>query len=101
MTGDIEFLEPWFTTGNPEFVGELRRELPPGHVLFGVSVSAVARRYDRDEVLFALDDGSGRVAAVHLTYAREAQPTWPSTRLFDSLEAWTESMKLEHDEFGA
>ncbi len=101
MSGEIEFVEPWFADGNPALVDELRRELAPGHVLFGMSVWAVARRRDCDDVLYALEDGSGRVAVVHLTWSPEADPAWPVTELFDELESWAETMRNDRNDGGA
>jgi hypothetical protein len=34
----------------PAFEAELRRELKPGHPLFGLPVAAIGRRYDQDDV---------------------------------------------------
>ena len=70
-----------------------------GHVLFGLPVSPVARRQDRDDVLFTLEDGSGRVAVVHLTYKNETEPLWPRTSFFPDLDSWLQVMKSDHDEF--
>ena len=62
------------------FVAELQRELKAGHPLFGVSVRAIGRRYDQDDVLFEFHDGTGRVAEVHLTWVGvNEQPPWPGT----------------------
>ncbi|HTN04160.1 MAG TPA: hypothetical protein VL132_19875 [Planctomycetaceae bacterium] len=94
-----QFLEPWHAESAPEFAAELQRELVPGHVLFGAPVMAVARRQDCDDVLFAIRDGTERMAEVHLTWHRETDPRWPRTVLFPSMEAWMESMRSDHDEF--
>jgi hypothetical protein len=81
----------------PAFEAKLRREVKPGHPLYGVPVAAVARRYDQDDVLFELLDGSGRVAEVHLTWAGDQEkPPWPDARLFDSLTEWVEAVKAEY-----
>jgi len=76
---------------------ELRRELKPGHPLFGLPARAIARRSDQDDVLFKLLDGTGRVAEVHLTWARNEKPPWPRVELFASLAEWIERGR---DEFG-
>ena len=65
---------------------ELRREDAPGHPLHSVAVSALARRYDCDDVLFGLS-GSASVAVVHLSYG-EADALWPHTQFFSSLKEW-------------
>jgi hypothetical protein len=81
----------------PAFEAELQRELKPGHALFGIPVAAIGRRYDQDDVLFELLDGSGRVAEVHLTWAGEHErPPWPGTALFGSFADWVESVKREY-----
>jgi hypothetical protein len=79
-----KLIEPWFqvTGEGPALAEELRREIAPGHVLFGKDAVAVARRHDCDDVLFALAHG---VAVVHLAYAgREKRSDYPETELFDS-----------------
>jgi hypothetical protein len=65
---------------------ELRRELAPGHVLHGVNVTAIARRWRRDDILFQLQDG--RFAQVHLTRRPETNPTWPDTQIYSTLKDW-------------
>jgi hypothetical protein len=82
---------------------ELQRELSAGHPLFGLPVKTLARRQDCDDVLFALQDGTGRVAVVHLTWTHSPpeRPPWPGTTLFQSLEIWAaEGMRLDAAEFG-
>jgi predicted trehalose synthase len=81
------------------FEAELRREVKPGHPLFELPVAAIGRRYDQDDVLFEVNDGSGRVAEVHLTWAGEReQPPWPGTALFASFAEWVKSVKEEFSE---
>lgn len=76
---------------------ELSRDTAESHVLFAVSVSAVAACGHCDDVLFALDDG--RFVCVHLTYVRSApdRSPWPDTKLFDD---WSVVVKYveAHDE---
>lgn len=69
--------------GRAKVERELSRETAEGHVLFAVSVSAVAACGHCDDVLFALDDG--RFACVHLTYVRSAPDRlpWPVTKFLD------------------
>lgn len=99
----MEWLAPWDPVEAGEGLDdELRREVGPGHPLHRVATRTVARRQDRDDVLFALEDGTGRVAVVHLTWTSSPpeEPPWPSTRLFPSLEAWAATDLVEdHREF--
>jgi hypothetical protein len=87
----MTFVEPWRPVEkekSEQFVAELRREMCPGHALYGLAVSTVAQRDDRDDFLFSLDDGSSRIAVVHLTFQKETSPEWPSTVIWPNVEAW-------------
>ncbi|HEY1587617.1 MAG TPA: hypothetical protein VGH63_18090 [Polyangia bacterium] len=98
-----ELLEPWSEVPELQRVAletELHRELSPDHILAGKSARAVARRFDRDDVLFEVA-GLG-FAVVHLTYSksRETSPKWPSTELFASFAEWRERrMQTDYDAF--
>jgi hypothetical protein len=50
---------------------EVHREICPGHVLFGRSVTAFGYRQDCDDVLFYLGKSAPGFAVAHLTYQRE------------------------------
>ena len=65
---------------------ELRQEICPVHVLFGLEASAVGRRWRRDDILFRLS--GGRFAQVHLTNRYEINPMWPDTQIYASFEDW-------------
>lgn len=103
----MEWLEPWYSIADiPDHssatVWELQRELTVGHQLYGLPVRAIARRQDCDDVLFQIDDGTGRVAVVHLTWKQggREQPPWPATAIYPSMQVWvTEGMKPDNDEF--
>jgi hypothetical protein len=73
----MEFPPPYYPIEYPEdgpvFEAELRLELKPGHPLYGLPLSTIGRRYDQDDVLFQVLDGSGRVAEVHLTWAGDCE----------------------------
>jgi hypothetical protein len=97
----MTYLEPWYAAEDPALVAELSREVGPGHVLSGIPVKVLARRRDRDDVLFKILDGSGRVASVHLTWQVESSPTWPSATVFRNFEEWVDSMNADHAEYGA
>lgn len=102
----MEWLEPWWpTAGQGEefqrtFQRQLELELSPGHELYGVPVKLIGRHGGCDDALFELLDGSGRVAVVHLTWAKSRQRLpWPLSTIYDSLEAWAkERMRPEHEE---
>jgi hypothetical protein len=84
---------PWYEVGTGEDSGddlemELQAECGPGHPLFDKRVRAIARRLDRDDVLFLVDEGP-TVAEVHLTWAgRAADPRWPATVVLGSFDDW-------------
>jgi hypothetical protein len=65
---------------------ELLREVFPGHLLFGVRATAIARRWRRDDFLFRLEDG--RFAQVHLTRHVETDPRWPGAEIYKTFEDW-------------
>jgi len=102
----MEWLVPWQSVADKiaEAAGlerELSRELSAGHQLYGVPVRVLGRRQDCDDVLFALDDGTGRVAVVHLTWTHSPpdKPPWPVTAVYRSFDAWvTEGMRGDHAE---
>jgi len=104
----VEWLEPWwYAPESPEaaaaYERELAAELGTGHPLYGVPLAALGKHDGSDDVLFRLLDGSGRVAVVHLTWARHPEPSpWPAFELFPSLEVFAERrMRPDHDEFVA
>lgn len=96
----MEWLVPWHpapnATSSDATSQELRRELCSKHILFDIPVVQLGYRQDCDDALFQLLDGSGRVALVHLTFAQhpETDPTWPETRMFDSLEQFVRDEML-------
>ena len=67
---------------------QLQSEMAPVHALRGVPVRAMAWAPSEDDCLFQLLDGTGRVAVVHFSWARETSPERPCTAVYDSLEAW-------------
>jgi RNAse (barnase) inhibitor barstar len=95
----MNFLKRWDEDSGPLLVDELAREVTPGHVLFGAKVFVYAQRFDCDEVLFALDDGSERVASVHLTWAGRGDATWPLTTMFSCLTEWLETLWDDRDAY--
>jgi hypothetical protein len=105
----MEWLVPWYSVSNQQtqieaMERELYRELAEGHQLYGLRMRTLGRRQDCDDVLFAIEDGSERVAVVHLTWVRNPPDRlpWPDTIIYPSFEAWAiEGMRADHDEFEA
>jgi len=105
----MEWLVPWYSVSDESAQAEamereLYRELAEGHPLHGFRVRTLGRRQDCDDVLFAVEDGSERVAVVHLTwtYSPPDRLPWPVTTFYPGFEAWiVEGMRADHDEFQA
>jgi hypothetical protein len=63
--------EGWYYPDAAEselFHAELQRELPPGHLLFGVPVATFATRDGTDDTLFRHRDEPERFTLIHLTW---------------------------------
>lgn len=60
-----EYLEVVEAAGR---VAELQRELPPGHLLFGIEVETFAARIGDDDTLFRHKRNRDRFTVVHLTW---------------------------------
>jgi hypothetical protein len=105
----VEWLVPWHSVADdPSQVEgmeqELSRELSAGRSLFGLQMRTLARRQDCDQVLFAVEDGTGRVAVVHLTWTGSApeQRPLPDATVYPSIEARAvEGMGAHHSDFSA
>src|SRR5262249_45700708 len=102
----MNWLAPWHPIGDTTQVEgiqkELRRELSPGHPLYAIPTRAIARREDCDDVLFSTNDGTGRVAVVHLTRTASEKPPWPDTVVWNSLDEWmTTGMRSDNQELEA
>ncbi|QDU99160.1 hypothetical protein [Lignipirellula cremea] len=122
---DFEWLYPWtpipddytlltsiydgaLTNGNHEtgevfvcaretLVAELKRELPPGHLLEGLEFQAVGiYQGSHKDFVFATNDPHRPIACVHLTFVKESQPPAPSTSVFATLSEWREEMQRDH-----
>jgi hypothetical protein len=63
------------------FLAELGRETNEGHPLHGSKPLILARCHHCDDVLIEVE---GRLAVVHLTYAKDERPPWPRTQWFES-----------------
>lgn len=98
---EIRVVEPWVALDETKdakaierFASELKQELSPGHVLFGVAAVARAARIDRDDVLFELTGAKSLLAVVHLTFkhSAEADPRQPKTRFLNSWMAFADEV---------
>jgi len=79
---------PWVALSHEDsdtLVRELEKELSPDHELYYAPIRhALARRADRDDVLYASDDGVWYL--VHLTWKKETSPEWPRYDEFPTLQ---------------
>jgi len=105
---NVDMLIPWrIITGTLEkstevLTAELSSELIPKHVLYGLRARAVAVRIDRDDVLFEIESVDMALAVVHLTWRKESNPRWPTTRFFASWEQWVrDEMLPAHQEYSS
>jgi hypothetical protein len=98
-------LEPWVAldaVAAAASEAELMREASPGHAAHRMSVKAVARRLDCDDVLFLVDAKTTACAVVHLTWSRRPKndPKWPTLARYSSIEEWVEKrMKPDHEDY--
>ncbi len=89
---EVPWKHPWTPT-EPGLAKQLTKELSSKHPLFGIQAVAVARRLDRDDVLFQLRTGPAPYAEIHLTWAahRDEDGHYPLFRLYDDLTSWMHS----------
>jgi hypothetical protein len=83
---ELSFMLPWEPVDDGSGLeAELAKEIGKLHPLYGKTLRAVAKRIDRDDVIFA---GPDCVALVHLTWSskQETDPRWPSTYVFTSID---------------
>jgi hypothetical protein len=74
---------------------ELRRETSSAHALHGRRLLPLARRVDRDDVLYQELSPNGALWLVHLTWRPEKDPQWPAASPSRDLVAFH-----EHDDPG-
>ena len=63
--------EGWFESDSEEASirhAELQRELPPGHILYGMSVAVVAHREGTDDILCRHHDDPSHFTVIHLSW---------------------------------
>ncbi len=74
---------------------ELQRELPEGHLLFGIEVETVALSTGDDDVLFRHIENPQRFTVVHLTWIGKTEinaqhPTVPFDGTFEEFRLYVE-----------
>jgi len=103
----MDFKIPWLSISEygsdnaAAMTVEALREIGTGHPLAGKKLTTLARRQDRDDVLFMLDDGP-EVAVVHLTWSSRREPRgFPRANLYSDLSEFVNSrMEADRIEFG-
>jgi hypothetical protein len=71
-----ELPEGWFWPDADEarsLHAELQREMPPGHLLYGLSVNTFATRRGTDDVLVRHEDDPDRFTVIHLSWLGRAE----------------------------
>ncbi len=107
MIEKLRIEEPWYPLDSKKvqegLERELRVEVIRGHPLYNVSVTAIARRYDQDDVLYWINEGEESFAIVHLTYRgkSEVSPEWPRTALFANADKLQKQLDAEREDFFA
>ena len=82
----------------PTLAEELHREMPKGHLLYGLKVKAVAFCVaDHNEFLFVTNDPNKPIAWVHLTWSVESDRKWPFTCIYRTIAEWVDRMNREHN----
>ena len=95
----FKWLEPWSSIDDATasfsdtFVQQLRREIRRGHQLYDLPVRLIGRG-NGDNALFEIQDGTGRVAVVHLVWQGRQKLPWPDTRIYTSLASWQEKCMI-------
>ena len=83
MSLPLPWQEPWDAL--PEhlhqaYESQLKRELVPGHPLFGHPCTIVGKHFGSDDILVA--PANGQVAVVHLTWTGPGDTLFPLTTFF-------------------
>ncbi|MFC7677402.1 hypothetical protein ACFQV5_00535 [Paenibacillus sp. GCM10028914] len=84
----MKFLEPWIPETSMVFLEELHKEISENHILYGAVLDVIARREDKDEVLYQYKTKPHKCVQVHLTWKmdKEIDSRWPKTRVFNSFD---------------
>ncbi|MFT3705236.1 MAG: hypothetical protein QM802_22910 [Agriterribacter sp.] len=80
---DKKFPLPWQVIDDSAlYEKELKKEVRFFHPLKWKKVRAVAKRMDRDDIIFEVQSGLYQYAVVHLTWKKEYSRTFPITQLY-------------------
>ncbi|APZ90548.1 hypothetical protein [Fuerstiella marisgermanici] len=97
IAAEFHWLPPWADVGDvaDSLDSELAKELFSPHSLRGVTVQAIGKRTDCDDVLFAIQ-GDNRVAVVHLTWSAqtESDDNYPATVMYHGWQDWVDRCLL-------
>jgi hypothetical protein len=101
------FLEPWWSTDKQDahfhqtFLNQLKIEIGPDHIMYGLPVRMIGRDGGSDDTLFEILNGSGWLALVHLTWAKgQERLPWPGTIIYPNFEAFaTERMIPQNSDY--
>ena len=83
--------EGWYASDEKKaqgFLAELRKELPPGHLLFDKDVTVVAHRTGTDDILCRHINEPKRYTVIHLTWImkQETDPQYPCVEVDGDFE---------------
>lgn len=87
---------PWIfiESDNQYFLEELKREINPGHPLYGQTLDTIAKSESDDNIIVVLEDG--KYAIIHLTYSENEDVKFPYFLQFNSRSALVESIEKQY-----
>lgn len=77
-----------------KLLDQLIKDVGQKHVLFGAKLTTIARRYDRDDVLYQYVNEPQKYVEVHLTWSFNIDERWPDAKIYDSFEDWFENKMI-------
>jgi hypothetical protein len=94
-----ELPEPWYWT-EQDLGYQLAIEVGKAHILYKKPVITLARRLDKDDVLFQVENS---FAIVHLTWSRKAhsEATWPITKIYTSWSSVREQIDEDAEDYNS
>ena len=107
MKAPFELLTPWEpidSAASAKFEDEYAVEIGKAHPLYGVPAKAIARRVDRDAVLFQLLRHLCDYAVVQLTWSgrEESDPARPACQIYaDDGDLMEQCIRPTHQEYEA